>query len=197
MSTGGCKRTLPIITKITGVRGSRVNDNDENKENSCQATVLSSDTSCVSKNEPIAFVRSPRHHVPTINRRRAMKVDPRERRPNEAVPTFSSCGRSEPRSLGPFPRVQATRVPSAASDICWVSSPDLFKQKKSLLYILTPITYPPTMSDPEHPPDISKEAADHVQHVGKSPITAGKLATQQQMMAALTATDVTIRRLDL
>jgi hypothetical protein len=53
------------------------------------------------------------------------------------------------------------------------------------------------MADPEHPPDISGEAADHIQHVGKSPISAGKPATQQQLMAALTATDVTIRRLDL
>ncbi|KAJ5159610.1 uncharacterized protein N7482_006614 [Penicillium canariense] len=52
------------------------------------------------------------------------------------------------------------------------------------------------MADPEHPPDTSK-AADHVQHVGKSPIAAGKSATQQQVMATLTAVDVTIRRLDL
>lgn len=53
------------------------------------------------------------------------------------------------------------------------------------------------MSDPEHPPEDSNGAADHVQHVGKSAITAGKTATQQQLMTALTATDVTIRRLDL
>ncbi|KAJ5900682.1 uncharacterized protein N7473_004752 [Penicillium subrubescens] len=53
------------------------------------------------------------------------------------------------------------------------------------------------MSDPAHPPDTPNGAADHVQHVGKSAITAGKAATQQQLLSALTATDVTIRRLDL
>ncbi|KAF3384943.1 hypothetical protein F1880_002961 [Penicillium rolfsii] len=53
------------------------------------------------------------------------------------------------------------------------------------------------MADPDHPSETPNGAADHVQHVGKSAITAGKTATQQQLMSALTAADVTIRRLDL
>ncbi|KAJ5785424.1 uncharacterized protein N7503_010636 [Penicillium pulvis] len=52
------------------------------------------------------------------------------------------------------------------------------------------------MSDPEHTPESPK--TPDAQHVGKpSPTTAGKSATRQQLLAALTATDVTIRRLDL
>lgn len=50
-----------------------------------------------------------------------------------------------------------------------------------------------SMADPEHPP----EATAHDQHVEKGPIAAGKAGTQQQLLAALTATDATIRRLDL
>ncbi|KAJ5585003.1 uncharacterized protein N7459_004803 [Penicillium hispanicum] len=49
------------------------------------------------------------------------------------------------------------------------------------------------MVDPEHPPDL--KAAPNAGHVGKSP-AAGKSAGQQ-LLNALTATDVTIRRLDL
>ncbi|KAJ5648094.1 Peroxisomal biogenesis factor 11 [Penicillium lividum] len=42
------------------------------------------------------------------------------------------------------------------------------------------------------------EALDDTQHVGaSSPIPAGKSTTKRQLLAALTATDVTIRRLDL
>ncbi|KAJ5953366.1 hypothetical protein N7454_000262 [Penicillium verhagenii] len=53
------------------------------------------------------------------------------------------------------------------------------------------------MADPTHPPDESK-APDDTQRVGDtSPITAGKSASRRQLLAALTATDVTIRRLDL
>ncbi|KAJ5737044.1 Peroxisomal biogenesis factor 11 [Penicillium malachiteum] len=53
------------------------------------------------------------------------------------------------------------------------------------------------MSDSENPPDSS--TPDDTQHVGKSssPVTAGKSATRRELLAALTATDVTIRRLDL
>ncbi|KAJ6021144.1 Peroxisomal biogenesis factor 11 [Penicillium herquei] len=53
------------------------------------------------------------------------------------------------------------------------------------------------MSDSEHPPDSS--TPDDAQHVGKSnsPVAAGKSATRRELLAALTATDVTIRRLDL
>lgn len=52
------------------------------------------------------------------------------------------------------------------------------------------------MTDPEHPTDASK-ATTHDQHVGKGSIAAGKAGSQQQLLAALTATDATIRRLDL
>ncbi|KAJ5918639.1 hypothetical protein N7466_010631 [Penicillium verhagenii] len=53
------------------------------------------------------------------------------------------------------------------------------------------------MADPTHPPDESK-ASDDAQRVGDtSPISAGKSASRRQLLAALTATDVTIRRLDL
>lgn len=53
------------------------------------------------------------------------------------------------------------------------------------------------MSDPEHPP--ASPAPNDAQHVGKSASSnaAGKSATRQQLLAVLTATDVTIRRLDL
>ncbi|KAJ5672098.1 hypothetical protein N7507_001225 [Penicillium longicatenatum] len=52
------------------------------------------------------------------------------------------------------------------------------------------------MSTPEHSPDNSK--TPDAQHVGKpSSTTAGKSATRRQLLAALTATDMTIRRLDL
>ncbi|KAJ5709780.1 Peroxisomal biogenesis factor 11 [Penicillium malachiteum] len=52
------------------------------------------------------------------------------------------------------------------------------------------------MSDSEHPPDTTPHDA---QHVGKSnsPVAAGKSASRRELLAALTATDVTIRRLDL
>ncbi|KAJ5690654.1 hypothetical protein N7462_005046 [Penicillium macrosclerotiorum] len=54
-----------------------------------------------------------------------------------------------------------------------------------------------TMADPDHPPDPSNAAKDNVQHVGTSEAAAGKSTTPRQVMAALTATDVTIRRLDM
>lgn len=54
------------------------------------------------------------------------------------------------------------------------------------------------MADSELPPSSSTEkTTDDAQHVGNGPITAGKAATRQQLAAALTAADVTIRRLDL
>lgn len=53
------------------------------------------------------------------------------------------------------------------------------------------------MADPEHPPSSSAEKTVDAQHVGNGPIAAGKPATRQQLTAALTAADVTIRRLDL
>ncbi|KAJ5098064.1 Peroxisomal biogenesis factor 11 [Penicillium argentinense] len=55
------------------------------------------------------------------------------------------------------------------------------------------------MADSQTPPDPSSPAkpADDAQHVGNGPIAAGKAATRRQLAAALTATDVTIRRLDL
>ncbi|KAJ5722298.1 Peroxisomal biogenesis factor 11 [Penicillium malachiteum] len=48
----------------------------------------------------------------------------------------------------------------------------------------------------EHPPDTTP---DDAQHVGKSnsPVAAGKSASRRELLAVLTATDVTIRRLDL
>lgn len=52
------------------------------------------------------------------------------------------------------------------------------------------------MAEPEHPTDASKATA-HEQHVGKGSIAAGGSGSKQQLLAALTATDATIRRLDL
>ncbi|KAJ5983138.1 Peroxisomal biogenesis factor 11 [Penicillium waksmanii] len=53
------------------------------------------------------------------------------------------------------------------------------------------------MADPELPPSPPAEKTVDAQHVGNGPIAAGKPATRQQLTAALTAADVTIRRLDL
>ncbi|KAI2789495.1 hypothetical protein POX_d04987 [Penicillium oxalicum] len=54
------------------------------------------------------------------------------------------------------------------------------------------------MADHEPPADSSKRAAEHIQHVGnpQSSIAAGKAVAQQQLVAALTTTDRTIRRLN-
>lgn len=53
------------------------------------------------------------------------------------------------------------------------------------------------MAESERPPFSAEKPTEDAQHVGNSPITAGKAATRQQVTAALTAADVTIRRLDL
>ncbi|KAJ5756585.1 peroxin-11C Pex11C-Penicillium chrysogenum [Penicillium manginii] len=53
------------------------------------------------------------------------------------------------------------------------------------------------MADPELPPSPPAEKTVDAQHVGNAPIAAGKPATRRQLTAALTAADVTIRRLDL
>ncbi|CAI7676285.1 unnamed protein product [Penicillium manginii] len=53
------------------------------------------------------------------------------------------------------------------------------------------------MADPELSPSPPTEKTVDAQHVGNAPIAAGKPATRRQLTAALTAADVTIRRLDL
>lgn len=51
----------------------------------------------------------------------------------------------------------------------------------------------PAMAGPEHPPDAP--GAGHSPHVGKEIPAAG--GSQRQLLAAFTATDQTIRRIDL
>ncbi|KAJ5488654.1 hypothetical protein N7539_003544 [Penicillium diatomitis] len=55
------------------------------------------------------------------------------------------------------------------------------------------------MADHELPDDGSKKATEHIQHVGnaRGSLAAGKAVAQQQLTAALTRTDRTIRRLDI